>query len=119
MATTTTVTKRTIEIEAIAADWYVTAADPNGLGESNESDSALQVKSISFIPSDTDDVLVIKDSYNGTAGAATKIKLSADSTTDQKIHYFGDKGEKFHPFIDYSECTFGTVANVKVLISLA
>lgn len=115
MATVTTVTDTTIEIETIAADWYPAAADPNGLGLG--ADEKLRVRSIAFHPAAANDVLVIKNSKNGTAAHATEWYVKGSADTDQRVKYYGDRGRSFCPFIDYSECTLN--ASSKVLIELA
>lgn len=115
MATKTTATGKSIEIETIAADWYPGAADPNGLGDF--TDSGLQVYSIEFNPGAANDVLVIKNSIDGNENDATEWYVKCSAVTDQRVKYYGDKGKRMWPFIDYSECTLNTGA--KVLITLA
>ena len=115
MATNTTVTSTSIEIEGIDADWYLSKASENGLGEFG--DSGVMVRSIEFNPGAANDLLVIKNSKTGAEGDATEWYVKCSADTDQRVKYYGDRGKRMWPFIDYSECTFSS--GHKVIIELA
>lgn len=115
MATKTTTTGTSIEIEAIAADWYPANADPNGLGFG--ADEPLRVRTITFYPAAADDTLVIKNSKGGTDTDATAEFWVADADRQPITKYYGPTGKLMWPFIDESECTFN--ASSRVLIDLA
>ena len=116
MAMATTVTGTVINIDEPTADWYLsnTTAQRGMPGFTK-----LRVKSITFIPSAANDVLVIKNSVDATAAAATIIDWTVVDVTDQRIMYFGERGADLMPFIDFSDCNFGTAANVSIIIHLA
>lgn len=115
MATNTTVTATTIEIEGIDADWYLSKAVENGLGDFG--DSGIRVRSITFVPGAASDALVVKNSKDGDGSDATEVYFKCAAVTDQRVKYYGDKGKTMWPFIDFNECTFSS--GHKVLIEFA
>ncbi len=126
MSNTTKLTGNFLQIKGLDADWSL----PGDL-DAFFDETGLRVKSIKFIPSATNDVMVIKEADPGYATTAAII--AAQSTTapelfyakavdvyDQRIEYFGgDKGKVIRPFIDISDCTLGTAANARVEFELA
>ena len=115
MATKTTTTGTSIEIEAIAADWYPSAADHDGLGFG--SDEPLRVRTITFYPAAANDELVIKNSKDGTDTDATAEFWVADEDKQPIMKYYGPTGKLMWPFIEQSECTLNAAS--RVLIDLA
>lgn len=122
MANTTKLTHRSLQIKGLDADWTI----PGDLAGFIKS--GLRVKSIKFKPSATGDILVIKASKGShlteaaviattlTAPEIMYVKVTAD--TDQRVEYFNE-GQQMWPFIDISDCTFDTAANVRVEFELA
>ena len=101
----------TIEYEGSGADWWWNVADdttkypafPNGL----------KVRWIHFHPSGANDVLIVHE--QGIDGPEImRCKCTAD--TDDRIHYLD--GEWIRPVIDLSDCTFGTIGNVRITMQL-
>jgi len=76
------------------------------------------VKSITFHPSAQDDRLIINE---GSVDGASIMDVKCTGATPQdKVKYFqGEFGTYMKPYIDLSDCTFGTIANVKIVFELA
>jgi len=106
MAITTTVGRNllTIKWSDAAADWVYTTEVP-------QFGPGIKVKSIQFNPSAASDKLVIRD---GSLTGPIRFDVTCADVTDQRIKYFG--GQWMQPYIESTEVTFGTVANVEVII---
>ena len=123
MANTTKIIDRFLEIKGLDEDWTI----PGDLAGFIKS--GIQVKSITFFASQATDVLVVKAGTPGLKTEAAVIALTAtaprifsDASTAELLHpraTYGDKGTKMWPFIDVTDCTFGTAANVRVVFELA
>lgn len=112
MATTTTVKGTTIDIEDIAADWFLNNAAPNGLGTTGKwEDSGICVEYIVFIPTAANDILVILNSFDGDDTDPHLVYHKVADTTDSRIVYFNSRAKPIWPFIDLSACTFGSVGS--------
>lgn len=112
MATVTTFNRNVIEVETIAADWYLNNADPNGLGTGSDwEDSGICVEHIIFVPSAANDVLVILNSNDGTATDAHLVYHKVASALDSRVVYYNPSAPPVFPFIDESACTFGSVGS--------
>jgi len=75
----------------------------------------MKVKSIQWHPSAANDVLVINE--EGIDGASIfHAKASAD--TDTKIKYFYGGGAWMKPYIDLTDCTFGTITSTKIIFEI-
>jgi len=108
MSNTTTWKNKTVQITGLDADWYPS----NDMGITS---NWLCVKSIQFHPSAANDILRITD---GSLSGADIVHVKCDGDTDDKIVYFGN-GQWMQPYLDESDCTFGTAASAKVIIHLA
>jgi hypothetical protein len=124
MANTTKIIDRFLEIRGLDEDWTI----PGDLAGFIKS--GIQVKSIQLFASQATDVLVVKAGTPGLKTEAAVIALTttaprifSDASTAELLHpratYGGDKGTKMWPFIDVTDCTFGTVGNVRVIFELA
>ena len=113
MANTVTFQGKIIQITPDGTqDWYPSSTTTGeGLGLPTDW---ICVKSIAFEPSAANDALVINEA--GTDGPSI-MHVSCTATTDQKIKYFGD-GSWIRPYMDASDCTFGTAANARILIEV-
>lgn len=86
--------------------------------------TGLLLTSISFTPSGNSDVLIVRDAGNpsppSTLSDAPELMhvtvVSSGGTADNRIIYSFD-GHPVWPFIDVSECTFGTVANARIIFT--
>jgi len=87
------------------ADWLYSTNHPLGL----------KVKSIFWLPSTINDVLVINE---GTIDGPSIVHAIADIDILMLPFYFGN-GTHLHPCIDVTDCTFGTAANTKITFILA
>ncbi len=126
MSNTTIITGNFLQIKGLDVDWSV-------VGDLDKyfDKAGLRVKSIKFIPSATDDIMVIKEADPGyattaalvtaqTATAPELFRVKCVDIYDQRIEYFGGVGGKImRPFIDVSDCTFSTASNVRVEFELA
>ncbi len=106
MANTTTVGQNTIQITGLDADWiYSTVMGIAG--------AQCFITAIEFIPSATDDRMIIHD--GGIDDAA--IFDSGPCVDEYSIKYVTFNPPKpCDPVIDISDCTLGTPANAKVVI---
>lgn len=123
MANTTKLADRFLQIKGLDADWSI-PGDLAGFAK-----SGLQVKSITVHPTAANDIFIIKAGLpsqattiaaiatTSTAPEILHVKCTGD--TDQRIKYFGDKGQRMWPFIDISDCTLGTAANARIEFELA
>lgn len=125
MANTTTISGRNITIVTDGTtDWHLGATgDASGstTEAENFADAGLRVKSITFDPSGAD-TLVIRDKPPGVTSVANgivKMKVSCVDTNDQKIQYFGDRGQTMWPCIDQTDCTFSSAASATIMFELA
>lgn len=109
MANVTAVTRNSIEITGLDADWYI----DNDL--SQFSRSGLYLESIQFRPSAASDIMVIRNSKDGSATAGSIFNVICDAATDEKTQYY--YGINAFPMIDISACTITTPANALVLIT--
>lgn len=101
-ATELTKGKTMFTVKAIDADWVST--------------EALKVRSIIFQPSAVNDILMVNEYIAGdTTDSGVQIKSIDGGPVGFKLH---NDGVKFKPWIDFSECTFGTAANVRVTFVL-
>ncbi len=73
------------------------------------------VSAIKFHPSASADILVINE---GSNDGASIVHWKCTAATDDRVAYF-QKPKLIHPFIDLTDCTFGTEANVKIIFELA
>lgn len=126
MSNTTKITGNFLQIKGLDADWSL-------VGDLDKSfdKSGIRVKSIKFVPSATDDVMIIKEGDPGyattaalvTAQTATAPELfhvkCVDAYDDRIVYFGGNRGRVMRPFIDISDCTLGTAANARVEIELA
>jgi len=123
MANTTKLEGRFLQIKGLDADWS-TPGDLPGFAK-----SGLLIRSITFHPSGTGDIAIIKagrQTQTTTAGAIATtatapevfhVKCTAD--TDQRVKYFGDRGQRAWPFIDISDWTLSSAALARLEIELA
>jgi|GEM_PF-4500669 len=78
--------------------------------------NGMWVKAITFHPSAQNDELIINE---GSVDGASIMHVKCTSTTPQdKVRYFFG-GSLMHPYIDLSDCTFGTIGSVKIIFELA
>lgn len=123
MANTTKLVGNFLQIKGLDADWSV-PGDLPGMKA-----AGLRVKSIMFKPTGANDVCVIKagtPAHTSTAEAIAttltapeifSVKCSGD--TDQRVKYFGDRGQTMWPFIDISDWTLASAADARLEIELA
>jgi hypothetical protein len=90
------------------ADWAYTDM---GFGS-----GAVKVKSIMWFPTATDDVLIINE---GGIDGPSIVHAKAADDTDTLQFLFGDGGTWMKPYIDLTDCTFGTVTSTKIIFELA
>lgn len=90
MALVNTESRGTIQIAGIAADW-------DWETQMSAYPSEVRLHSITFIPAQANDKVVVKDGSD--AGAVIFRALCLN--TDEKIKYFN--GAVKHPYIDFSE----------------
>lgn len=110
MANTTVQSRNTIQITGLDADWLWDTE----FSEIAASLGGMWVRSIQFNPSAANDVMIIND--GGIDGPSIfDVKCTAD--TDQRVKYF-DPPLYCAPVIDITDCTLGTAANAKVIITL-
>jgi hypothetical protein len=92
--------------------------------------TGLRVKSITFFPSAEGDRLVMKNAAAVASTATAPIIMDETAGVDdadashgnvQTIHrtFGGDRGVDMFPLIDLSDCSFGTAANVKIMLEIA
>jgi len=126
MSNTTKITGNFLQIKGLDADWSLV-----GDLDKNFDKSGIRVKSIKFIPSAADDIMIIKEGDPGYA--TTALLITGQSATapelfrvkcidlyDQRIEYFGgDRGRIMRPFIEIANCTFSTAGNARVEFELA
>ena len=105
MANTTTENGRVIEITGLDADWQ---------GSVDTSMSRMKIESIQFNPSAADDVMIIHD---GGLNNASLMDVTCQNVYDQRVKYFHPPVWA-DPVIDISDCTLGTAANAKVIITI-
>lgn len=108
MANTTTVSGNVVEITGLDADWIATT----DLSTRTEH-GPVKVTSIQFSPSATGDILIVRDG-SITGPVMFHVKCTAD--TDQRVKYF--HAFDCNPAIDISECTFGTAADARVILTI-
>ena len=109
MANTTKLSGCTLQITGLDANWNL---DTDMAGT-----KALKIRSIEFIPSGANDVMIIRNSPAGTATAATIFHVKCADDTDQRIMSFG-AGEWFAPCIVIAQCTLSVAASAKVIFTL-
>lgn len=86
--------------------------------------TGLLLTSISFTPSGNSDRLIVRDAGNAsppsTLSTAPELMnvlvVSSEGASDNRIVYLFN-GSPVWPFIDVSECTFGTVANARIIFT--
>lgn len=112
MANTTAVDGRVITITPDAnTDWNLATDMPGFVN------TGLQLKSIMFTPSAANDVIVIR---NVDVTGAELLRATCSGTTDVKFRPFaGDRGQRCYPYIDKTDCTLGTPANVRITLEIA
>lgn len=77
---------------------------------------ALKIKSVLFYPSAANDVLAV---FEYMAGDTTDSGVYLKSVDGGPIGFLIDNdGVRFKPWIDFSECSFNTAANVRVTFIL-
>ena len=76
----------------------------------------MKVRSIQFKPSASNDVLVVNE---GSIDGPSILRFTVDSASDDRVKYFGDDGTWMTPYIDLTDCTFGTITSVAILFELA
>jgi len=76
----------------------------------------LKVKSIVWHPTAADDILVINE---GGIDGPSILHTKASAASDTKVKYFGENGTWMTPYIDLTDCTFGTVTSTKIIFELA
>lgn len=88
----------------------------------NHSDDAgyvagMLVRSISFKPGATNDILIVTEGAND---GASIVHWKASAATDIKSISFGSPGVHLKPYIDYGNCTFGagTITAVKIIFTI-
>ena len=125
MSNTTIIVGNFLQIKGLDADWSLLDLDATFLK------TGIRVKSITFFPSATGDIIHIKESdpgYATTAALVTALTATAPSLLhvdcadvyDQRIKYFGgENGRIMRPFIDISDCVFTTAATCRVEMELA
>lgn len=123
MANTTKLADHFLQIKGLDEDWSVPGDLPGF------KDTGLYVKSITFYPSAANDILLIKQglSSQGTTAAAIATTVTAagimevKAATGDPIRFEFDQkcGSRMWPFIDISDCTFGTAGNARIDIELA
>jgi len=78
--------------------------------------NGMWVKSIQFHPSAQNDRLVVNE---GSIDGASIVDFKCtDATPDDKIKYF-EGGSFMKPYIDLTDCTFGTPTSVKIVFEIA
>ena len=83
-----------------------------------EFKDGMWVKSITFHPSAQNDRLIINE--GGLNGASIMDVTCTSATPQDKVKYFqGEFGTYMKPYIDLSDCTFDTPADVKIIFELA
>jgi hypothetical protein len=117
MANTTKLTDRFLQIKGLDDDWSV----PGDLG-TDFGKSGINVKSITFHPSGASDVCIIKagaPSQTTTSAAIATTSVAPEifhvkvtNNKDQRIKYFGDRGQRMWPFIDISD--WGSLSSAAV-----
>ena len=111
MSNTTTINGNVIEITGLDADWYV----DNDLANLS---AGLIIDSIIFKPSAANDVMVIKNSKDGTETDPEIVNWKVGGDTEEQVWYNKALGARYYPFIDISDCTLGTAANARVIIQI-
>ena len=102
MATESSLGKCTFEVSAVSADW--TSTYP------------IEIVSCIFYPSAVNDKLRICERVTGTTADPG---FTITSITGGPVGFFWNcEGAKIKPWIDYSECTFGTPANVRITFTI-
>lgn len=123
MANVTKLTDKLLQVKGLDADWSI-PGDMPGFAE-----SGINVRAIKFWPSGDNDILIIKAGLpsQATTLAAIATTLTAPElvhvkallVTLQRVEFGGESGLRMWPFIDISDCTFGTAANARVEFELA
>lgn len=123
MANTTKLTGKLLQIRFDGTDDWSIPGDLSGFIE-----SGIRVKSITFNPTASGDIMIVKAGLPSqateaaaiatTTTAAELFHVECTATTDQRIQYFGDQGTTMWPFIDTSDCT-GLTTTQEVLMTLA
>ena len=85
-----------IEISTIDSDW--------------DGGKEMEIIAIVFVPGAADDVMVIKS--RDDTGATIFYALSTDA--EPRVEYYF--GEKFYPYIDFTDCRLNAGAKVKITI---
>jgi len=114
-ANTTTVTNNFVEIllgASDGADWYLDQDLPGNPG-------GIYVKSITFYPSNANDVIIISNSSGGASltGAIVWQYKATAVTGDHRITF--NPPSRMRPAIDVSTCTLGTSLTAYLLFELA
>lgn len=79
------------------------------------SAGGLFVKAITFEPSGADTMVIREGSVTGPA----IIRWSTLDTNDQRVKYFGDRGQRMKFYIEGDDITLTTPANAKLIFDLA
>lgn len=79
------------------------------------SGTHMAIRAIIWLPSGANDILIIN---NGGNDGASIVDWKASAVTDTKQIVFGYPGVKLQPYIDLSDCTFGTVTSTKIIFIL-
>ena len=80
--------------------------------------SGMIVTDILWLPTAQDDVLVINE--GGIDGPSIiHAKNGAATVTERHFRLGGKHGIAIHPYIDLTDCTFGTVTSTKITFILA
>jgi len=90
------------------ADWAYTSA---GYGN-----GALKIKSIMWFPTAANDILIINE---GGIDGPSIVHAKASADTDTMRFTFGEGGTWMKPYIDLTDCMFGTVTSTKIIFELA
>lgn len=106
LAITATRNGNVVELTTIDADW-------NWFDTFPDNRNGIEVQTILFRPSGTNDVLVIEEA---TPDGPTIMYVRCNDTYDQRVLYLN--GSKVRPLLDYSDCTISTPADASLHIIL-
>jgi len=79
------------------------------------SAEGLTVKAITFEPSGADTIVIREGSVTGPA----VVRFSTLDTNDQRVKYFGDRGQRMKFCIEGDDITLTTPASAKLIFDLA
>lgn len=74
--------------------------------------NGMHVRAIQWLPSGTDDILVIND---GGVDGPSIVHWKATAATDDKHIVFLSPGKRFKPYIDLTDCTFNDLTATKII----